>query len=295
LFEILVTGVVMRVLVLDSDSRVGAEVVSALLRKDYRVEGLSREQLTDVSALKAIDHHAVNLVINCYNLQSTELAQEMGASDVAFAQHVAERCQQEAIILLHLSSSQVFSERHSVEYTEDDEPTPHMARGRTLLAVEQSIATCEKQLSLRVGWAFSNGSDGLFEDLLRRLETGEELIVHAGAEGCPTPAVDIARVVVALAEQSVSGAGCYGLYHYCSSDPTNSEGFVEAIIATGQQYGYVDPEKVSLKLVDNGELYGIPPHPVLNCHKILNHFGIKQRPWRSVMASLLKERYQESH
>ncbi|CAH0993266.1 dTDP-4-dehydrorhamnose reductase [Sinobacterium norvegicum] len=284
----------MRVLVLDSDSRVGTEVVAALLMKDYRVEGITREQLADAESLQAIDHHTINIVINCYILQSTELSSEVGDNDIAFAAAVAERCQQQSIILLHLSSSQVFLERHSVEYTEDDEPAPNMASGRALLAAEQAIMVCDKQLTLRVGWAFSNGSHGLFEDLLMRLETGEELIVHAGAEGCPTPAVDVARVVVACAEQLVAGAGCYGLYHYCSSDPTNSEGFVEAIIATGQQYGYVDPEKVSIKLVDNGELYGIPPHPVLNCHKILNHFGIKQRPWRSVMASLLKERYQES-
>ncbi|ROR94843.1 dTDP-4-dehydrorhamnose reductase [Sinobacterium caligoides] len=282
----------MKVLILDDNSRVGMELVPLLVSKHYRVELLGREQLlADDEALVAINHHSVDVVVNCFNLQSPEEG-GLQEHDIELVTRIAELCQRERLPCIQLSSAQVFSVNLAQGYIEGDAPNPVTRDGEMLVRAEQAmLRLCDISLVMRVGWVFSDSGAGVFEDMLMHLETGRELVVYSGLEGCPTPASDVARVVVACAEQLQAGAECYGIYHYCSSDVTSSEDFTEAIIATCQQYGQVDPEKVNIKSVDNFQKYGAVPHPALKCLRILNHFGIKQRPWRSVMASLLKDRY----
>jgi dTDP-4-dehydrorhamnose reductase len=279
-------------LILDDASRVGMELLPFLMDKQYRVELIKREDVSSAYCLDLIDHHSIDIVVNCYNLQSTEQDGGLTDHDIEIATAIAQRCQEQKLPLIHLSSSQVFAASRLTHYIESDIPYPITNDGKVLLAIEQVIAEqCDKYIIMRVGWVFNDSGTGVFEEMLSCLETGQELVLHAGLEGCPTPAEDVARVVVACAEQLNEGAQCYGLYHYCSSDVTTSEGFTDVIIATCKQYGRVDPDNLCIKLVDDGTMYGIPPHPVLGCLKILNHFGVKQRPWRSVMASLLKDRY----
>jgi dTDP-4-dehydrorhamnose reductase len=70
---------------------------------------------------------------------------------------------------------------------------------------------------------------------------------------------------------------------------------VEAIIATSGQF---DP-KAQVEVEAIGDEFSEAQESVmrrqsLSCRKIFNHFGIKQRPWRSKLKNLVKGLYQVS-
>jgi hypothetical protein len=59
------------------------------------------------------------------------------------------------------------------------------------------------------------------------------------------------------------------------------------------QYGSIDIEHIRLVERRAGGDYMVPHYPILECSKILDTFGIKQRPWRSAMTTILKCLYRQ--
>jgi dTDP-4-dehydrorhamnose reductase len=70
-------------------------------------------------------------------------------------------------------------------------------------------------------------------------------------------------------------------------------GFTDTLIALASQYGEVDLDGVQLIEVDDMSGPEIAQYPLLDCEKILEAFGVKQRTWRSALTAVIKKRYQK--
>ena len=145
---------------------------------------------------------------------------------------------------------------------------------------------------LRSGWVFGSRQGGFLDRLLAHVESGDEIRLQSNLDGAPTPAEDLARVINTVVWQLYYGADCWGVYHYSGSEVTTSMGFTDTLIALASQYGEVDLDGVQLIEVNNLSGPETSKYPLLDCEKILEAFGVKQRTWRSALTAAIKKRYQ---
>ena len=196
--------------------------------------------------------------------------------------------------LMMISSARVFSGDKSVPYLETDTPDSEEPYAQALIQSETLVAKNPANIILRTGWLFSGKGDDFVCRTLGLIQDGVNLAYKDNLLGSPTPVSDLARVILSLIKQRHYGASNTGVYHYCCAEEISWVGLVEAILVTSSQF---DPkaqlEVETLEGVfseEDGVVVQIKRQS-LSCRKIFNHYGVKQRPWRSVLRNLVRELY----
>lgn len=292
-----------KVLILGAAGQVG-HALTELLEQTPGLEpvALGRRQLdiTDAEAVRAqLERHLPDYVVNCAAFNRVDAAERQPEQALAVnrdgAARVATACAELSIPLLHLSSDQVFDGHYASGYSEEDEVSPLGVYGQSKWQGEEAIRAAQPQhLILRVSWIFSARGENF---LLRTLEQARhERIIEAADDrrGCPTSAEDVARVLMAILRQLTCGIDVWGTYHYCGAEITTRYGFCEAVLAAARQYEELQAEQ--LLAVSGSARQCVAQRPassVLTCRKLLNTFGIRQRPWRSELQRVIREIYGE--
>ncbi|MBJ7538330.1 sugar nucleotide-binding protein [Marinomonas transparens] len=200
-----------------------------------------------------------------------------------------------AVPLIMISSSRVFSGDNNVPYGEDDVPDGVDSFAQALIASESIVLNNSNNIVLRTGWLFSGQGDDFVCRTLDLIQDGVNLAYKDNLVGSPTPVSDLVRVILSVVSQRHYGAKNQGVYHYCCAEEISWVGLVEAIVATAGQFdpkAQVEVEALSEsfpEVATDGVSY---KRQSLSCRKIFNHFGVKQRPWRSKLRSLVKVLYQ---
>lgn len=288
----------MKILILDLDSQVG-DAMARLLRDRHGVEwrAVSEQQLMEhpEQVFELLDAFRPDFIVNAYSI---EIAEHTPGLDKAHVRLIKRLCKAGEVLgagFIHVSSAQVFDRLEEGEHIESERPKPGTTVGRRLTELESGILKAtSRTVILRSGWIFGREGHGLFDALLKYIAVGGEIPINPDMMGAPTPAPDVVRVLFAIMQQLQHGADGWGIYHYCSSDVAGSRDFIETVVTMASQYGEVDLEKISFVEVKGAYSSSIPFHPLLDCKKILNTFGIKQRPWRSAMTTLLRNLYEEA-
>jgi dTDP-4-dehydrorhamnose reductase len=208
---------------------------------------------------------------------------------------LAEVCAELGIILIHLSSDYVFDGHYASGYSESDEVAPLGVYGDSKWQGEEHIRRLlPHHIILRVSWIFSEHGTNFLLRLLDQARREKRVLAVDDRRGCPTSAGDVARVLVAILKQVASGAEAWGTYHYCGAEATTRYGFSEAILAAARQYEELAVvELVPVSSRDLPEAAERPASSVLKCKKLLNTFGIRQRPWRTELQQLVRALYEE--
>lgn len=217
---------------------------------------------------------------------------QLQEQDVKRCHWLAKACQRGGAIYLHVSSSRVFSGQLDRPYTEEDPPDNETSTGKMLAEAEQLVRdACERHLVLRLGPVFSVEGTNLITQMLGQLgQQGGSLVMDNNLRGCPVSASDAARVVSALLDQLSTGVDARGIYHYCSSETATFYQFAEALLASASQFSEFGPSAVQLEQQPEGLA---PLNRSLACSKIRNTFAIKQAPWRSAIADIVKQYYRK--
>lgn len=278
----------MKVVLIGADGRLGREVAASLQGRDIPFVSISSHDpvLESVKLLlHAFTFHGATQVINV-------LSQELFRGDDALAykrsllvtKNLAKACRSHDAVLIHLSDDGMFAGRKSGAYREKDRPDSTVARTARVLKAESYVRKrAPRHIVLRSGPLIASGGDNLFTRVIGQLEREPDL-EYTDDKLCPTPASDIARVVVAMILQIDCGATPWGIYHYCSSDATTLYHFAEAVLALASQYGRIRGGGVQLR-----NAAGSGRHVILNCQQLLHTFGIKQRPWRAALPAVVAE------
>lgn len=230
-------------------------------------------------------------------LSEYELSSADRPAYLAFIRELAIACREHRSQMIFISDNQVFDGIKSSAYSEQDAFSPLNDYGKWLVRVEKALhKELQELIILRVSWLYSARADSFLTRLLAYIERGEALVFDSVVQACPTSAADVARVVVAIIQQLDCGAVCWGAYHYCSSDVTSGYRFAEAVIAIAGQYNASlagSEIAISEKPCCNHPSLLIAPG-LLSCQKILDSFGIKQRPWRSGLGDIVKQYYTDT-
>lgn len=205
---------------------------------------------------------------------------------------LCEQCVACKAAILMISDPRVFDLGVSYAIAEDEFASPQSAYGKWLLELEQALQRiCDQYVILRTTWVYGPAGENFLTRVISKAEQDKQLCFDPDTKAGPTSVIDLARVCVAMMLQLECGAPAWGVYHYCGSDLTTPYQFAEAIIAVASQYDrQIDENAVHCEEdAENADAdFQIVP-VVLYCHKILEAFGIKQRPWRASLSSVVKQ------
>ncbi|MDT8427632.1 MAG: sugar nucleotide-binding protein [Pseudomonadales bacterium] len=292
----------MKLLVVGADSAVGRELTAQLTQRGieyFAPEGKELDIKDPVRLARTVTLNAPDQLINLASFRAgSQLA-------VTQAEHETEQCdrinhQQAAVLaqvcdhlnipLLHLSSAYVFAGDKKLGYNEQDTPKPAGIYGKTeRLGEEQIIATLDKHIILRCGWVFGPGQNELLRHWIEEARANDGKVKVLRRKFSPTPAEDIARVIMAIIQQVDCQADVWGIYHYCGLETKRESEFVQHVIKLAAQhdenlYRLLDHLEMSLQRVELPEIV----NATLATKKIFDTFGIKQRSWHGSLQALIK-------
>jgi len=292
-----------KILVLGAHGQVGSALCRLLTAREFPHLGCGSDTLdiTDIRSVEAqLDRFQPDYVINCELVDDIDSAERDRESSEKVhhesVANIARSCLERDIVLFQLSTDQVFDGTKTTAYSEADTPNPVNTFGRSLWAGEEAIRRLwHKHIILRTAWVFGPDGDNVLKRILRQASELDVVHVPSGQKGCPTPALDVARVIIAILEQVDCDVDppLWGIYHYVGSDVSDWPTFAETVIKAAKSF--IDVEVEQVEAVDPAVLGETTPRPAnteLSTRKILSTFGIKQQAWRRGVQDTLKALYE---
>ncbi len=185
--------------------------------------------------------------------------------------------------LVHVSTDFVFDGTKDGPYTEDDEPHPLNAYGRSKLAGERSVAAAHPlPLVVRTAWVYGpsvQAGTNFPTKILALARTRDELQVVDDEMGTPTAAVDLARGILGLL-----GLGATGLFHLAGSGVCSRFEMAREILAAADL-------RTRLVPVERGRFPSKvvrPANSALSSEKAAT-LGVVMPPWQTSLRAYVQD------
>lgn len=188
---------------------------------------------------------------------------------------LAEEARALGAAMVHFSTDYVFDGSKAGPYAETDLPAPLNVYGQSKLAGEQAVAAAGiAHLILRTSWVYGMRGNNFLLTMLRLARSQGALRVVADQRGAPTWSRTVADKTAQLLGAAQTGGHPWwnqhsGLYHLACQGQTSWHGFAEAIMAGTGLGCPVAP----IASADYPQAASRPPHSVLDCGKLIGHFG----------------------
>lgn len=297
----------MKVLILGASSEAGRELRAQLEARKaghlaLDMEAFEREVGKDPDAwLRAAGaEQVIHLPLpgDAQRLETNAtLARRSGAQYLRRLGLLADSCHRLELPLVHLSSSRVFDGLKKSPYTEEDPCAPRTRLGQLQWEGEMLLRERHaRHLILRSDWIFGRGDLEWFRRVLEEARQGRGKLTAVDRRFSPTPADDLARVLLAIALQIDCHAQAWGTFHYAALQPVTEAQFLETIVREAARY---DAKLASC--CESLEISLVPPAPplaansALNCQKLMETFGIKQRSRAPMITWILEELHGRPH
>ncbi len=290
----------MKLLVTGGGGQLGMALARLAEAGGHEVRAPTRAALdiTDPAAMSAACAWA-EAVINA--AAYTDVNKAESEREAAFAANaeapsfLAQCCQAQGSLLVHVSTDYVFNGESQRPWREDDPTGPLNVYGESKLAGEEAVREqLARHLIVRTSWVYSDIGRNFLLTMLRLGAERDELSVVADQIGTPTSAEDLAGALLCLAEKSSRGEGPYGTYHYSAEGTASWADFAEAIF---EHAGDLLPRTPRVKRIDSSAFptpARRPDYSVLDCSKIEADFAPPRQSWhkglKAVMARLSAQR-----
>ncbi len=288
----------MDVLVIGGAGQIGLELCRLLTNEDIPFQAPGRDELDlekhrDVRRL--IEKMQPSIVINTAGYRNAEkaihepsLCFNINRDAVA---NLAKACDKNGAALVQISSWRVFDGTKKDPYTEKDTPNPENVLGNSFWQGEQQIHQhCSRHIILRLSWIISHlGENRVTRVLDSFLDSEHPTLVRSHNKGNPTTAQEAARVLLAITKQLNCNINVWGTYHYNAAETIDERALAEVILAEASQY--VDIKNRELPTSTDTEQTPVI-RSTLDNTQLQNTFGIQPRPWRSPLARLVRDYFQ---
>ena len=281
-----------KVLLIGADGMLGGELRERL-EKIYDVTGTTLETLdiTDKDAVLAkAEEVKPYFIINCAAYTNvdgcevnTDLAMAVNGTAVA---NIAEAAKAQDATFIHISTDYVFPGNLPVDqiYTEDMEPAPVSAYGRTKLVGEENAAKAEKYYILRTAWLYGLGGKNFVKTMLRLSSDRDELTVVDDQHGSPTSTTTLCKIIEGIMEKEPE----YGVYHSTNEGFTTWCRFTRKIF----ELANISTNVKAITSKEYKEMYpqssDRPSNSQLSKEKLKN-VGIIPEAWEIALEEYLKE------
>ena len=281
-----------KVLLIGADGMLGGELKERLEKK-YEVVGTTLETL-DICNRDAVFAKANEVkpyfIINCAaftNVDACEVKEDVAlAVNGTAVGNIADAAKANDATFIHISTDYVFAGDLEVDkaYTEDMEPNPVSAYGRTKLVGEENAAKAEKYYILRTAWLYGIRGKNFVKTMLRLSKERDEVTVVSDQHGSPTSTTTLCEII----EQIMEKEPAYGIYH------STCEGFTTWYEFTCKIYEYAGI-KTKVKPITSKEYKEMYPqssdrpfNSKLSKNK-LHNIGINPKEYKEALKEYLKE------
>jgi dTDP-4-dehydrorhamnose reductase len=205
---------------------------------------------------------------------------------------LAELCAVRKIPLIHISTDYVFDGTKGAPYTEDDTPAPAGVYGATKRDGELAIlATEARAIILRTSWVYAAHGKNFARTMLNAARKTNRLRVVADQRGAPTAAVDLAAVILDIADKLQTGwrDGVRGIYHATGTGETSWYGFANAIFAAAANFGLQTPVVTPIATAEWPTPARRPADSRLDCGRLDRIFGCRLPDWRDTLPPIVAD------
>jgi len=275
------------ILVFGGNGQLGQELTRVSTASATPLIALSRAQadVADPAAVRdAIKRHDPSMVVNAAGYTKVDLAEieveanrrvnEIGPATLSAA------CVSAGVPLIHISTDYVFDGSKQGPYVEGDPVAPINDYGRSKAAGERAVReSTPLHVILRTSWIYGEFGQNFLKTILRLAATSDELRVVADQRGSPTSTPDLARAILALAPQLLTGEKIWGTYHFTSSGVTTWHGFASRIVAAQAPLTGRAPRVTPITTAEFPTPARRPANSELDCSLFERVFGLRGRPW----------------
>lgn len=271
-------------LVVGANGQLGSELKLQLQGKAVYVDRTELD-ITDKAAVEAfVAQHQFEAIINCAAYTAVDKAE----SDEAVAEKInvegPRNLAATGLPLVHISTDYVFDGTACRPYSEDDEPNPQTAYGRTKLAGEKAVLeTAQTAVIIRTAWLYSTFGNNFVKTMRKLGAERDSLNVVFDQVGTPTYAKDLAAAIVAILPQMK--AGTKEIYHFSNEGVCSWYDFALAVMAQSD----LNCEVLPIESKDYPTPAKRPHYSVLNKAKIKRDFGIKINNWAVSLAECVEK------
>lgn len=199
---------------------------------------------------------------------------------------MAHACADLKIPLVHISSDYVFNGKTDTPWQPIDKTEPQNAYGRSKKIGEEGIRkTSSTHAILRTSWVFSAHGSNFVKTMIKLAEEKEELHLVADQFGGPTPAKDIAKACIQIAEQLLKNPRKSGTYHFSGAPDVSWAYFATKIFERVGRTVNVVPVPTS----DYPTTATRPLNSRLDCRTTKHTFLIDRPNWRIGLNNILNE------
>lgn len=217
----------MKALVTGVKGQLGFDVVNELKNRGHDAVGVDIEEMdiTDPESVsRVIGEAAPDVVIHCAAWTAVDAAEDpeniakVRAVNVGGTRNIAQVCKKLDCKMMYISTDYVFNGQGTQPWQPDcRDYAPLNVYGQTKLEGELAVAdTLEKYFIVRIAWVFGKNGSNFIKTMLNVGKKHDTVRVVSDQIGTPTYTLDLARLLVDMAESEK-----YGYYH-----ATNEGGYI---------------------------------------------------------------------
>jgi len=281
-----------RVLIIGGKGQVSTSLLETFRTTSCHVRQLGRpavDLLEPRSVADAIAKFEPTIVVNAAAYTAVDKAEDepdvAKAVNAIGAEAVAKAATTAGAAIIHFSTDYVFDGRKTTPYVETDPIAPLGIYGQTKALGEHLVAAANpRHVILRTAWVFSPFGSNFVRTILRLL-SDRELQIVSDQYGTPTYALDLADVVLGIAQRLSASphSDCFGVFHAANTGSTTWFEFARAINAVAARQGATQRTIRPISTKEYPTRARRPAYSVLATDKLQNVYGVRLRPWRDAL------------
>jgi dTDP-4-dehydrorhamnose reductase len=281
----------MRTLILGGRGQLGMELARYASLNDIPAVSLGRDEVdiataSDVRA--AISGSRPDVIINAAAYTNVDLAESEPEAALRTNRDGPAVLSAEAaatgVPFVHISTDYVFDGTKPSPYREGDPVAPLGVYGRSKEAGERAVRECcPRHVIIRTAWVYGPDGANFLKTIVRLAGQRSELAVVGDQYGNPTSTEDLAVAIYAAARRAVSGADCWGTFHFAGRGDATWYDFANEIVSA---YMSATGRACTVRRISTNE-YPTPARRPANSRldsgAFARRFGVTARDWRDVV------------
>lgn len=199
---------------------------------DFKFTDYNTLDITNKDAVTdAFYNYEPNFCINASAYTAVDLAET--EADKCFAinaggvENLARACNENGVVLIHISTDYVFDGDTNLSYSEDDFTNPLGVYGASKLKGEElALENNPNTVVIRTSWLYSEFNKNFVKTMLNLFSQKDELGIVADQFGQPTNANDLTEAIMSIIENP---AKKFGVYHFSNYPETTWFHFTKEI------------------------------------------------------------------
>jgi len=286
----------MKILTIGNKGQLGTSIEKLMIEKSFKdvlFVDLPDFDLTQENNVKdCILDYKPGIIINCAAYTAVDKAEEeqekANLVNSLGVKWIGKYSSQIKSKVIHISTDYVFEGNSNIPLSPEDQTNPQSVYGKTKLEGEQNLfAENPNSLIIRTSWLYSPYGNNFVKTMLNLGEQKDEINVVIDQIGTPTYAMDLASVIVMIAEKTQKNDTYFapGIYHYSNEGVCSWYDFALMIFKKAGIKCIVNP----ILSVEYPTLAQRPKFSVLNLNLIKTQFNITIPQWKESLEKCLKE------